>query len=185
MKANLITGISIVVVIAVVAAIAWQTTHPGETTTNSDAARSLTGSDDPNRTVYTDLDGNAVDLSQYAGMVRVVNSWATWCPFCLDELSDFGTLANEISGDKAVVIAINRSEPAAKAKAYLNRIGGLEQVVIVKDESDTFYESIGGFSMPETVFYRADGSIAVHKRGHMTIDEMREHYQTALIPVEN
>lgn len=182
MKANLLTGLVIVAVIAVAAFFAWQSMHPGENATNSEAARALSGSADETRILYTDLDGNPIDLSQYAGKVRVVNSWATWCPFCVNELPDFGTLAAEIPPEEGVVIAINRAEPGAKAQAFLNKLTGLEAIVFVKDESDTFYESVGGFAMPETIFYRADGSIAVHKRGHMTLEEMREHYQTARTP---
>jgi thiol-disulfide isomerase/thioredoxin len=147
--------------------------NPEENSTNSDAARSLATADaTTGATVYTDLDGNPVDLSQYAGQIRVVNSWATWCPFCTDELKDLETLAGEL-GEDGVVIAINRGEPAAKIKAYLQRLGEFPNVIFVKDESDTFYKSISGQAMPETMFYTADGTIAVHQRGFMNLETMR------------
>ncbi len=40
------------------------------------------------------------------------------------------------------------------------------------DSKDAFYKSIGGFSMPETLFADADGNVIVHKRGPMALDEM-------------
>lgn len=184
MRANVITGLIIAAVIIGAGWFAWQAQHPGENSANSEAARALVGSDETSRIFYTDLDGNPLDLTQYEGKIRVVNSWATWCPFCIDELPDFGTLAAEIPSEEGVVIAINRAEPGAKAKAYIKNLSGLEKVVFVKDESDAYYKSIGGYAMPETIFYRADGSVAVHKRGHMTLEEMRTHLEAARTPLE-
>jgi len=56
-----------------------------------------------------DLDGNMVSLSDFRGQNLVINSWATWCPFCVTELPDFAALQKEF-GDQIVVIAINRQE---------------------------------------------------------------------------
>jgi len=146
---------------------------------NSEAARTLgTRNDDQIR--FTDLDGNPVALADYDGTVRVVNSWASWCPFCVNELSDFAELAREFSDEGVVVLAINRKESVVTARAFIDSVGGLADIVFVQDPDDVFYKRIGGFSMPETVFYDEDGNITFHKRGFMSLDEMREHMQDAL-----
>lgn len=177
-KSNLIT-ISILLLILVGAGfVAYKVSHTGENAENSEAAKSL-ASVDAEKTTYTDLSGNPVDLGQYAGKVRVVNSWATWCPFCVQELKDFSKLATEM-GDKVVVLAINRKEPIEKVKAYKHKLGDAEGIVFIQDEKDYFYESIGAFSMPETIFYDETGNIVFHKRGFMDLDEMRKHTEAAL-----
>lgn len=179
-KSSVFTILFILAVISIAGFFTYLVTHPGENAKNSEAARSLLGDDESGIEVrYTDLDGNEVDLSQYAGKTRVVNSWASWCPFCTEELKDLQKLSQEY-GDEIVVIAINRSEQNEKAKAYLKRLGDTSGIVFVQDEKDVFYKSIGGFAMPETVFYAEDGSIVSHKRGVMQLSEMQNNTTAAL-----
>lgn len=128
---------------------------------------------------YTDLNQNPVDIKEYAGRVLVINSWATWCPFCTQELKDFVALKNEF-GDQIHVLAINRSEEPTTARVFVERAGGEQGLVYLLDPDDVFYRSVGGFSMPETVFYDREGNIAVHKRGFMDLSEMRKHTEKAL-----
>lgn len=120
-----------------------------------------------------DYDGNSVSNTDFEGKALVVNSWATWCPFCVDELPDFGKLQEEFPDD-IVVIAIDRSESLSTAKEYTDNFGLTEKILFLLDSGDTFYQSIGGFSMPETLFVDKDGNVRVHKRGPMRIEEMRE-----------
>ena len=58
---------------------------------------------------YEDFSDNPVTLTDFPGKIAVVNSWATWCPFCVNELPDFVTLQREFEND-IVVIAVNRGE---------------------------------------------------------------------------
>lgn len=122
----------------------------------------------------TDYGGNEVSLEEFRGRPLVINSWAVWCPFCVKELTDFAKLQQEF-GEDIVVIAIDRQEPLAKAKGFTDELGITEQMLFLLDASDSFYKSIGGFSMPETIFVNSEGDIIVHKRGPMELDEMREH----------
>jgi len=51
-------------------------------------------------------------------------------------------------------------------------------------EVKKIYKSIGGFSMPETIFVNSNGEIVVHKRGPMELGEMRE-YTNKIVNKEN
>lgn len=135
--------------------------------------------------IYTDLNGNPIDLSQYEGKVRVVNSWASWCPFCVNELPDLEKLAAEYGGDEVVVLAINRKENPVIAKKFLNKVGQFNNLIFVMDSTDNYYKTTGGFSMPETIFYDREGNIAVHKRGFMKLEEMKVHVETAISADQN
>lgn len=127
----------------------------------------------------TDYDGNEVTLEQFRGQPLVINSWAVWCPFCKDELPDFAILQEEFEGE-VTVIAIDRQEPLEKAKGFTDELGITDEMTWLLDSSDAFYRSIGGFSMPETIFVNGAGEIVVHKRGPMELEEMREHTQKLL-----
>ena len=125
---------------------------------------------------FTDYSGKAVALSQFLGKPMVVNAWASWCPFCVEELSDFISLQEEYK-DKIAVIAVNRAEPPAIAKNYTDHRGLTEKLVFLLDSPDSFYQAIGGFSMPETIFADKDGKIVFHKRGPMNLEEMRRRIE--------
>lgn len=121
-----------------------------------------------------DYRGNVVSLEKFRGTPLVVNSWAVWCPFCRQELPDFAELQKEFD-ERVVVIAIDRQEPLEKAKGYTDELGITDNMLFLLDSDDSFYKSLGGFSMPETVFINREGEIVVHKRGPMDLNEMREH----------
>jgi len=120
-----------------------------------------------------DYDGSEVSLADFAGKNIIVNSWAVWCPFCVKELKDFAELKREL-GDKIDIIAIDRAESLEKQRSYTDDLGVTDDVIFLLDPSDSFYRSIGGFSMPETLFVDGEGSILLHKRGPMTLEEMRQ-----------
>jgi len=128
---------------------------------------------------FKDYNGNDVSLRDFQGKPIVVNSWAAWCPFCVDELPDFAEIQKEF-GDEIVIIAIDRAESLALAKSYTDDLGVTDDILFVLDPNDTFYRAINGFSMPETLFVDADGVVRQHKRGPMTAEEIRERVQKIL-----
>jgi thiol-disulfide isomerase/thioredoxin len=132
------------------------------------------------KSTYTDLSGDVFNFSDHSGKVQVVNSWATWCPFCVQELSDFETLATEYQDKNVVVIAVNRKEDVRKINSFLETVGVFSNTLFVIDKSDAYYTAIGGFTMPETIFYDSKGQVVFHKRGSMILQEMRKYTQDAL-----
>ena len=114
-----------------------------------------------------------VALSDFSGKIIVVNSWAVWCPFCKKELGDFARLQEEFKND-IVVVAIDRQESLKIAKGFTDSEGITRDLIFLLDPSDSFYRSIGGFSMPETIFVDKEGNIVIHKRGPMEFEEMKE-----------
>ncbi|MCD5381719.1 MAG: TlpA family protein disulfide reductase [Candidatus Pacebacteria bacterium] len=128
---------------------------------------------------YTDLHGNPVSLSTYTGTPLVVNAWATWSPFSKAELAHLITLAEEFK-DAVTIVAINRKESTNVARTYMQQYADTGALVVLLDMHDTFYTSIDGFAMPETVFYNSAGEKVTHTRGHMNLKEMRAHVITLL-----
>lgn len=125
-----------------------------------------------------DYSGNTITLESLEGKHLVINSWAAWCPFCRDELPELVTIQEEFPD--TVVIAINRQETLGTAKKYSDELGVTEDLVMLLDPTDSFYRSIGGFSMPETIFVEPSGEIQFHKRGVMALDELRQRTKTLL-----
>ncbi|OHA00995.1 MAG: hypothetical protein A3C07_05205 [Candidatus Sungbacteria bacterium RIFCSPHIGHO2_02_FULL_47_11] len=126
-----------------------------------------------------DYGGREVSSAEFKGKPLVINSWAAWCPFCVQELPDFAVLQEEF-GDKIAVIAVDRAEPLATAKEFSDRRGVTGRIILLLDPEDSFYQSVGGFSMPETIFVDRDGFIRDHKRGPMDLIEMRRRVEKIL-----
>lgn len=120
-----------------------------------------------------DYSGQTVSLGDFQGKPLVVNSWAAWCPFCRKELVDFAAVQKEFVG-KIVIIAIDRAEPPDTAKKYSDELGVTGNLIFLLDPGDSFYQSIGGFSMPETIFVDKNGNIVDHQRGPMDVNEIRQ-----------
>ena len=120
----------------------------------------------------TDYGGGKVSLGDFRDKPLVINSWAVWCPFCRNELADFVALQEEF-GEEITVIAIDRQEPRDKANGFTDEIGVTDKMLFLLDPEDSFYQSLGGFSMPETIFVDVSGNIVFHKRGPLTLEEMR------------
>lgn len=171
-----IIGIVIAVVVSIVTTASNSSLGGGDVG-GSDISR-IQGSAE--NSPYTDLDGNRVTLSQYEGKALVINAWASWCPFCVEELPDFSELAKEFADKDVVVLAVNRRESLNTAKAFLNSVGNPENIVFLMNSDDSFYRSIGGFSMPETQFYSKSGELVAHKRGFMELREMRSFVEQTL-----
>jgi|SRR3989344_2474523 len=148
-----------------------QQTSLGERSTAISEHTATSGERLPNLTLK-DYEGNAVDLVGFSGKAIIVNSWAAWCPFCRQELPDFAALQKEFPD--LAVIAVDRAESLATAKRYSDELKVTGNLVLLLDPSDSFYKAIGGFTMPETLFVDKDGVVTFHKRGPMTLDEMRQ-----------
>jgi len=117
--------------------------------------------------------GETIALADFAGKNIILNTWAVWCPFCVEELKDFAKIQEEL-GDSVKVIVINRAESLEVQKGYTDDLGLSDKLIFLLDPEDSFYRSIGGFSMPETIFVNGKGEIVFHKRGPMKLEEMRE-----------
>jgi thiol-disulfide isomerase/thioredoxin len=164
-----------IIAVLVIGGIWWLTTSNRTPDDQKDQAQSQKSPD----FALQDFEGKTVHLSDFTGKPVVINSWAAWCPFCRKELVDFATAQKEF-GDKITIIAVDRAESLDVAKKYTDELRVTGDLIFLVDPSDSFYQSIGGFSMPETIFVNKDGNIVDHKRGPMNVEEIRQKVNNLL-----
>lgn len=174
MKKGFIIGSIVVVAIILLGVIVFS--QPTNTTNTNNETAVLDPAPD---FALEDINGNTVSLDDFAGQPLVINAWAVWCPFCRNELPDF-VEAQKQFGDDVTIIAIDRAETLGQVTEYLEEIDIQDELVFLMDPTDSFYKSIGGFSMPETIFVDRDGNIQFHKRGPMPLEEINERIETLL-----
>jgi thiol-disulfide isomerase/thioredoxin len=129
--------------------------------------------------VLTDYSGKDVHLYDFRRKVLIAYAWASWCPYCGAELQNLAQM-KKTYGDNLEVIAINRAEPLATAKAYTDKLQGTDNLVFLIDPTDSFFKNIGGYAMPETVFIDSDGTITFHQRGPLKIAELEQKVKDLL-----
>jgi thiol-disulfide isomerase/thioredoxin len=120
-------------------------------------------------------DGTDVPLSEFRRSIIVAHTWASWCPYCGDELKNLAELKREF-GDSITVLAVNRAESLEEARAFTDPLD-LSGVEILLDPDDAFFRSIGGYAMPETVFIDSNSEVIFHQRGPIQMDEVRARIQ--------
>lgn len=117
--------------------------------------------------VYTEQ-GDPATLSEIAdGKPLVINFWATWCPYCVQELPDFQEI-HRAYGDRVsfafIDVADGTRETAEDAAAWLAD-NGFDDLPVYYDtdlEATTMY---GARSLPTTVLVSADGEILAVSAG--------------------
>jgi thiol-disulfide isomerase/thioredoxin len=128
----------------------------------------------PDFTVY-DLEGNEIHRSDFLGQPLVINFWATWCPYCIEELPDFEEVYQEMKEDVAflmVDVADGQRETVEIASQYVEEQGFTFPVVY-----DTKLDALKQFgirSFPTTVFVDKEGAIVFAKEGKLSKDALEK-----------
>lgn len=170
--------------IAVIVAIVFIASSGGQKTTTpakieKPASKVEVGSKAPDFTL-NDFSGQPVSLSSFAGKPVVVNFWAAWCPFCIDEMPDFEKVHLEF-GDKVAFLGIHRSE-TEDPKIGAEFSTPLVSYSLLADTTGEVYKTLtsGQQAMPFTMIIDKDGKVAFRKFGPMTGEELREKVEQAI-----
>ena len=126
------------------------------------------------------IDGKEISSSDFRGKVVFVNFWATWCPFCVDEMPDFQRIFDEGGGD-VVVLGINRAESLQKQNEFLTQELDVEITYpLLLDPSDNLAEAFGVRVMPTTFILDERGVIIQVKLGQfVNLDELKQAIEKA------
>lgn len=126
-----------------------------------------------------DYEGQAVRLSDFRGKPVFVNFWASWCPFCLDEMPLMAKIQEEFGG-QYVTLAVNRAESLSTARQYSDQVEVTGRMLLVLDEDDSVYRQFGQFAMPVSIFIDKHGVIKAVKQGPLQEEELRSRINEIL-----
>lgn len=127
-----------------------------------------------------DYSGKKVALSDLKGKSPVfVNFWASWCPFCVNELPLMSRVQGKFSG-KYITLAINRGESQSTGQKFAEKVGVAGKFVFLNDPSDSIYAKYSGFAMPYSIFIDKQGVIRELKLGPLSDSELEQKLQAIL-----
>jgi cytochrome c biogenesis protein CcmG, thiol:disulfide interchange protein DsbE len=101
----------------------------------------------------------------------VINFWATWCAFCVEEMPDFQTVSSDL-GDAVRFVGVDREDRVAEALELARRTG--VTYLLVEDADGSFFRAVGARGMPTTLFVDADGIVLYAHAGPLTERRLRE-----------
>ena len=123
----------------------------------------------------TDFDGYPITMGTLAdGKVTVVNMWATWCPYCIDEMQDYQALYDKY-GDAVQFVMLDSAEDAREIAAALDYIE--EQGFTFPVFFDTGQELREFFSVaayPTTIVIDSNGEVLSNKPGRIVAASLDE-----------
>ena len=118
-----------------------------------------------------DGDDGMVDTSSWRGRPTVVNFWATWCAFCVEEMPAFQAVS-QAAGDRVRFVGVDREDRVSEALELARRTGVTYD--LVEDPDGVFFRAVGGRGMPTTLFVDADGAVVYAHAGPLTQRRLEE-----------
>lgn len=89
------------------------------TSQGTDLAAFADPSGDPTATMFQTLDGQALELSAFAGKKVFLNYWATWCAPCIREIPSIARAAEELEPE-GYVFLLASDESLDKISEFLS-----------------------------------------------------------------
>lgn len=106
-----------------------------------------------------DINGNTVSLDGLLANHKAVliNFWATWCPFCVEEIPELVKLQNKFAGRSFTTVGINAGESREDAAAYLKEHPVNYPILLDRDMA--VGETYGIVGIPTSLLIRSDGRV--------------------------
>jgi thiol-disulfide isomerase/thioredoxin len=119
----------------------------------------------------TNLVGQAVSSTNFAGKVLVLNFWATWCPPCLAEIPYLKKFQAAHGTNDVVVIGASIDEAGAETVQRFAQRNTLNYPVLLAD-LDTQSRFGGVAGVPVTFIVSREGRLVARYLGPMTHEEL-------------
>ena len=137
----------------------------------------------PNIVLY-DQYGKKHNIEEYKGKVVVINFWATWCGYCVEEMPEFEKVYKEFGSNKKDVIILGVAGP--KTKKNLNNVDVEKDKIIsflnknkityptLMDETGKSFDDYKVRALPMTYVINKDGYLEGFVNGAITDEQLRK-----------
>ncbi len=171
-KAILIAAISLLLVVIISVSAVMLVNHFGKSNYKS-----------PDFTV-TNSEGKKVNLSDFEGKPVVLNFWATWCGYCIEEMPHFQEMYEKYDG-KVEFIMLNLtnsgSETLEKAQQFIAEKGYSFPVYYDNAVAGgSVKENYTTSQIPRTYFIDTDGTLVKEYVGQISLEELEKQIKYLL-----
>lgn len=128
----------------------------------------------------TDLQGNQVKLSDYAGRPVLINAWSTWCPPCRAEMPLLQSFYEAHQAEGFTMLAINAGESQPTVSSFISRNGFSFPVLL--DPNNAVLNQLGISSFPTSVLVGSDGVVKTIHVGMFTPESLEREIAAQMAP---
>ena len=112
------------------------------------------------------LAGATLNLESLRGSVVVLNSWASWCAPCADEIPELVSADANPANDDVVFVGLNVSDDKATAMSFASTMGVKYDSIIDPDAALLgALPNVPPGALPSTLILDRDGLVAVRVVG--------------------
>jgi len=122
-----------------------------------------------------DLNGGQVKLSDYAGRMVLINTWATWCPPCRAEMPDLEQLYQKHRSNGFVILAVNAGETREQAAGFASQLNLTFPVLLDPDEK--LMDALAINNYPTSILVDGDGVIQAIRVGMFTPEALKREIE--------
>jgi thiol-disulfide isomerase/thioredoxin len=107
---------------------------------------------------YPDIDGKEIALPDFRGKYVMVDLWATWCGFCIQEIPHLQALEEKMHGKNIAFVSISTDADKSKWEAYVKekQLTGI-QIYAGEDKSFTTPFDVNG--IPRFILIDKQGNV--------------------------
>ncbi|MFC1809151.1 peroxiredoxin family protein [Candidatus Omnitrophota bacterium] len=118
------------------------------------------------------LQGTEVTLSEVLAEQNVLLVFGTtWCPYCVQEISELNTLYDELDGNGLTILSVNVKEKMGKVQRFAEK-KGIKYEVLLDSKGDVARE-YGVRGIPANFFIDREGILQYESSGHFDTEEIR------------
>ena len=124
------------------------------------------------------VDGERVSLSSYRGQPVLLFFWATWCPYCRNEVAALKDIHTAYKDQGLVILAVEVGETASSGRSFRNQYG--LAFPILSDTSGSVFRDYSGEAIPLNYFIDANGNVNYSQLGMMDYTNLNLRVRTLL-----
>ncbi|MCS6137384.1 TlpA family protein disulfide reductase [Shewanella baltica] len=122
---------------------------------------------------FNDVDGKAIDFSQFKGKIIMVNMWATWCPPCVRELPAIERLATKFKAEDFILLPISiDAEGKQQVQPFLSSLG-MPNFNSYYDQPQSLGDVFPLDTIPATFILDQQGQLIAFVRSYVDWDDAK------------
>ncbi|WP_040948975.1 peroxiredoxin family protein [Gorillibacterium massiliense] len=128
----------------------------------------------------TDLNGNAIKLTDFRGKTVLLNFWATWCPPCKVEMPQMRDFYTQYKHKDVIILGVNLTDTeknAGHVQSFASENGLTFPIVL--DKKGVVADLYRVAAYPTTFIIDPDGIIRDKFQGAIDFDTMKDAYAKA------